>query len=57
MFQKIKNRIKIAKISGIIITILFILMLLSNVLLYYKMIKMENNIEKLNQSRIDIAVN
>ncbi|MBT4632755.1 hypothetical protein HOB94_01935 [bacterium] len=57
MFQKIKKKIKLLKILGIIIASLFVLMIITNIYLNYKVIKLENNIEKLNLSIFDTMVN
>ena len=48
---------KIDKILGIIIASLFVLMIITNIYLNYKVIKLENNIEKLNLSIFDTMVN
>jgi len=45
MFKKIKNKIKIAKISWVIFWVLFVLMLVSNIYLNIKVSQLENEIE------------
>ncbi|MDD2871678.1 MAG: hypothetical protein PHS49_06855 [Candidatus Gracilibacteria bacterium] len=48
MFEKIKLKIKIAKITGIIIATIFLLMLISNIYLNYKVVKLGNEIKNLD---------
>ncbi len=45
MFKKIKNKIKIAKISWVIFWVLFVLMLVSNIYLNIKISQLEKEIE------------
>ena len=47
MFQKIKNKIKLAKISWLIIAILFVAMIISNIHLNCKVLKLEQEIKLL----------
>lgn len=50
MFQKIKNKIKLAKISWIIFALLFVAMLISNIYLNYKVINLNKQIELINNN-------
>lgn len=49
MFNKIKQKIKLAKLSAIIIWLLFILMIISNIYLNCKLIYIEEKIENINK--------
>jgi hemolysin-activating ACP:hemolysin acyltransferase len=44
MFKKIKKKIKLAKIAVIAFGIIFWLMIISNIYLNYKILKLENQI-------------
>jgi hemolysin-activating ACP:hemolysin acyltransferase len=49
MFEKIKKKIKLAKIAIIAFGIIFWLMIISNVYLNYKVLKLENQILKIKK--------